>query len=313
MTDYKYDLSVAIIFFCRPDTLSLVFEKVRNARPSRLFLIQDGPRANKPDDLENIIKCREIVENVDWNCEVYKNYSDVNLGCGMRPYSGISWVFENTESAVIVEDDCVPADSFFPFCSELLQRYKDDYRIGMISSWNHLISNDFNGCSYGFSKAAGCGAWATWRSRWQKCDFRLDSLNQYNISCLQRDITPNYVAKKKINRWIKAKEEIRSGENVSFWDHQWNYTRFANSWLSIVPAKNQMRNLGNIGGGTHFGKSLPKRILKTFDMKTPAIDFPLIHPKNIIVDRNYDDKVFGILYPKKIELLESKVKQIIFK
>ena len=132
MFEMSEKTGVAIIFFNRPNTLKRVFEAVCKAKPKNLFLVQDGSRGE--EDEEKIKKCREIVEKIDWDCNVYKNYSDVNLGCGKRPQTGISWVFEHVERAIILEDDCVPQNSFFHFCDELLEKYADDKRVLMISA-----------------------------------------------------------------------------------------------------------------------------------------------------------------------------------
>lgn len=313
MNSANIDLSVALIFFTRTVTLAKVFERIKEVKPSRLFLIQDGPRANVPSDIVNIKKCREIVENIDWECTVFKNYAEENLGCGRRPHTGISWVFEHTDQAVIIEDDCVVEKSFFSFCKEMLSKYQEDERVGMISSWNHLGKYDFGGASYGFSKVAGCGAWATWKSRWDKCRYNLDYLTPYLESCLLQDITPSYVAKKKVKKWKEAQKEIHMGKNISYWDHQWNCVRCLNSWLSITPKYNQMQNIGDGAGGTHFGKTLPKRIQKIFNMQTFDLEFPLTHTTTVIDDRNYDKQCFKILYPNKLQLMISKIKQKLFR
>ena len=115
--------AVTLIFFNRSDTLEKVFEKIRMARPPKLFLVQDGARENNSKDIEGIRACRKIVENIDWECEVFKNYSEVNLGCGVRPQSGITWVLSQVESTIILEDDCVPEMSFFDYCDEMLEKY----------------------------------------------------------------------------------------------------------------------------------------------------------------------------------------------
>jgi len=101
----EIDVAVALIFFNRPDTLQKVFEKVKKASPSKLFLIQDGPRDNNESDKKLIEKCRNIVNDIDWECKVFKNYSDKNLGSGLRPYTGITWVFEHVDKAIFLEDD----------------------------------------------------------------------------------------------------------------------------------------------------------------------------------------------------------------
>ena len=138
MEPFKTDIAVAMIFFNRPNTLKTVFESVREARPSKLYLIQDGARANHPEDVENIAKCRGIVNNIDWECEVIRDYSDVNLGCGKRIFTGLGNVFTREKYAAIIEDDIVIGKSFLPFCREMCERYKDDQRIHMISGMNHL-------------------------------------------------------------------------------------------------------------------------------------------------------------------------------
>lgn len=303
---YGIDVSVAIIFFTRTDTLEKVFEQVKKARPSRLFLIQDGPRENT-SDLQNIEACRRIVENIDWDCEVKKNYSDRNLGCGMRPYSGVSWVFEHTEEAIIIEDDCIVADSFFPFCKEMLERYREDLRIGIISSWNHFEEFDFGGYSYGFCKSVGCGAWATWRNRWEKCDYYLNNYSDYVRELLKNDISPSFAAKKKIHKWDVAQKDISEGINISYWDNQWNLARHINSWLTITPKYNQLTNVGFSEGATHFKKA--KKPHWSFNLKRRELEFPLIHPEFVIANREYDNKYYKKMYIRGIKLLIAKIKQ----
>ena len=138
MDKYLIDIPVAIIFFNRPDTLKKVFEAVRNARPSKLFLIQDGAREGRAEDAIKIAECRSVVADVDWECEVVRDYSDVNLGCGKRIYSGITNAFNTVDRIIIIEDDIVVTPDFFSFCIELLEKYKDDQRIHRISGMCHM-------------------------------------------------------------------------------------------------------------------------------------------------------------------------------
>ena len=137
MQPYKVDIPVYLNFFCRPDTFQYVFNAVREARPSMLFLSCDGARENRKDDEQNIKKCQEIAEQIDWECTVYKNYSEKNLGCGMRMYTGISWAFEYVDRLIILEDDCVPSQDCFIFFEELLEKYLNDERINMICGMNN--------------------------------------------------------------------------------------------------------------------------------------------------------------------------------
>ena len=297
----KLDVPVALIFFNRPETLKKVFQKVKEARPSKLFLIQDGARADNEFDIDKVKQCRDIVNDIDWECEVYKNYSDINLGCGVRPYTGISWVFEHVDRAIILEDDCIPAHSFFQFCEEMLEKYENDSRIGIISGLNYFGNYDFGGYSYGFVKSGAIWGWATWKNRWDKYDFYLKKIDEeYVRKNIELDITPRFAAKKRLATWESAKQELDKNKRVSYWDYQWGFTRHLNSWLSIVPKYNQITNIGIGTGSTHSGnniKLLPRKIAKFFFMDVKELEFPLNHPDFVLSDRSYDAEYYKIIYP----------------
>src|SRR4030095_1100293 len=127
---------VALLIFNRPETTARVLAEIRNARPAKLLIIGDGPRPGEPADAERCLAARAAAANIDWGCEVLKNYSDVNLGCGQRPASGLDWVFQNVDRAIIMEDDCLPHPTFFRFCDELLEHYRDDERVMTVSGNN---------------------------------------------------------------------------------------------------------------------------------------------------------------------------------
>ena len=143
---------VAFIIFNRPDTTKRVFAEIAKARPPKLLVIADGPRADHPADVEKCAAVRAIIDGVDWDCEVLKNYSDVNLGCKRRVSSGLDWVFDTVEEAIILEDDCLPHPTFFRFCEEMLEKYRDDKRIAMISGDNLQFGRKRTGYSYYFSR-----------------------------------------------------------------------------------------------------------------------------------------------------------------
>jgi len=186
MEHWKVNVPVYLNFFNRPDTFQYVFEAVREAKPSVLFLSCDGARENRSDDIDNIKKCQKIAENIDWECKVYKNYSDKNLGCGMRMYSGISWAFKYVDRLIIFEDDCIPHQDFFRFCEELLERYKDDNRIHMIDAMNHLGIYNETPNSYFFGPGC-CWGWATWKRAWDNMDFYLSFMaDDYSMRCVER-------------------------------------------------------------------------------------------------------------------------------
>lgn len=164
--NYQCKSPVLLIFFNRPDTFQQVFEQVRKAKPPRLILAQDGPRNEM--DKEGILLCRKIAEKIDWNCEVVREYSEVNLGCGIRPQSAISKALELFDRVIILEDDCVPAESFFRYCDEMLEKYRDDERIAYISGLNHFETWDCGEQDYFFTKTGAIWGWATWANKWNR-------------------------------------------------------------------------------------------------------------------------------------------------
>ncbi len=280
--------AVALIFFNRPDTLKLVFEKVREARPPKLFLIQDGARENRPDDEKGVLACREIVENIDWDCEVHKNYSECNLGCGKRPSSGISWVLSQVESTIILEDDCVPDMSFFSYCDEMLERYKDDERICYISGLNHFEQWDFGGSSYGFAKGGAIWGWATWRRAWARYDYTVAGINNRYIEKLIQAELPQDTA--RIKTWKKTHKRVKNGEKISYWDIQWGFVKYAFNQLTIVPRYNLISNVGVGADSTHGVQqfSAHRRYNDYNYMPTRALEQPLVHPQHMLCDVGYD-------------------------
>lgn len=164
---------VILIMFNRPDTARQVFETIRAAKPEKLLVVADGPRADRPDDLEKCAATRAIINEVDWDCEVHTNFSETNMGCGPRSSSGITWAFEIVDKAIIFDDDCVPSASFFGYCAELLDRYESDERVMMVSGNNRLFGRAETADSYYFSRYAHVWGWATWRRAWAKFDINM--------------------------------------------------------------------------------------------------------------------------------------------
>ena len=309
----NYSLNVAIIFFNRPDTLQKVFNQIRIAKPNKLFLIQDGPRIDNELDNLKILKCRQVFDNIDWECEVHKNYSDDNLGCGLRPYTGINWVFSIVNEAIFLEDDCVPNQEFFMFCKEMLIFYRNDLRIGLITGTNHFNSYNFNDYSYGFVKSGSIWGWATWKDRWFKNDINMLNFNDsYGRNLIFNGFKHKKIAKYRMNTWMNAKEKLITGK-FSFWDYQWGYTRQYNSWLSIVPKNNMISNIGIGYDSTHSGKSInniPKKIANLFFKSVDKSIYPIKHPPSVLCDNNYDNMYYRLIYPTLIETLFSKLKSI---
>lgn len=299
---FKTDIAVAMIFFNRPDTLKKVFESVRNARPSKLYLIQDGARINRPTDIENIEKCRNIVSNIDWQCEVFKDYSDVNLGCGKRIFTGLCNVFAHEEYAAIVEDDIVIGESFLPFCKEMCERYKNDQRIQMISGMNHL--GIYKECPYDyfFSKLGGAiWGWATWARCWNELDWNMESItNPYVVHCLNESLTPNNRGKFIAKSAIQVRNDILNGKEPSFWSLHFGLHTILSSRLNIVPKYNLISNVGLTGDSAHAVnsiKKLSKRLRSVFFAKIYTLPIPIRHPDFILDDQVYMKQQETIMNP----------------
>ncbi|MBF0300827.1 MAG: glycosyltransferase family 2 protein, partial [Oligoflexia bacterium] len=151
---------VIFIVYNRPELTKIIFEEIRKVKPKILFVIADGPKYIEQSQICQLT--RDIIKNVDWECEIHKNFSPINIGCRTRVSSGLSWAFEKTEAAIIIEDDILPDPTFFRFCDEMLERYKDDERVMMISGTNVLQISNSND-SYFFSRYPAIWGWATWK------------------------------------------------------------------------------------------------------------------------------------------------------
>ena len=237
MNDFKLTTPVAFIIFNRVDTAIQVFERIREAKPSKLLVIADGPRENKVNEAEKCQQCRDIIKKVDWECEVLTNYSDVNLGCKTRVSSGLDWVFENVEEAIILEDDCLPDVGFFRFCQEMLLRYRGQDRVMAISGTNILygtekISDSVEDESYYFSNVTGIWGWATWKRAWEKYDINMKSWPKIKESKILYNVFNDRTAE----FWTKVFQDTYDGK-ISTWDYQWCYTFFENSVFSKMIVK----------------------------------------------------------------------------
>ncbi len=310
------DLSVLIIFFARPNTLSEVFAQVKKARPSRLFLACDGARENRADDAENIEACKKIVEDIDWECEVYTRYSEENLGCGRGPSSAISWAFEHVDKLLILEDDCVANPTLFPYMKELLDRYEHDERIGLISGFNHFKTWETHGNSYCFTKCGATLGWGTWKRVWEKYDYTLQDIDEPGLQdLLEKEIINRRAGKARYRAWRSAAKETRE-KKVNYWDIQFGFIKYAQSYLCIVPRANLIYNNG-VGAGSTHTENIRQKKWKQGDilfMPTEDMQFPLQHPKYVVCDRTYDERYFKkMAYPHPIIRLFRKLKRRIFK
>lgn len=283
----NFKTPILFIIFNRPDKTRLVFEEIRRARPNKLYIVSDGPRNKEEETL--CIETRSIVESIDWDCQVFKNYSESNLGCKVRVSSGIDWFFENEEQGIILEDDCLPDQTFFRFCEEMLEMYKDDERIGMISGDNFQFGKINNQYSYYFSRYSHIWGWATWKRAWKKYDVSISTWPDIKES---RKLNRIFDSKSDVLYWTAIFDDVYGGK-IDTWDYQWTYAFFLNNYLSVMPAKNLISNIG-FGGGS---STHTKRLSKFANMKLSKVDFPLIHPAEVIRHIESDRMVQKNNYP----------------
>ena len=282
MKEWKVDVPVLLIFFARSDTFEKVFEAVRKARPSTLLLWQDGPREDRPDDIENINKCRKIAENIDWDCTVYKMYNEKNIGCDPSTFMAQKWAFSLVEKCIVLEDDMVADETFFHYCKELLDKYENDQRINHICGINFF--GEFNKCPYDYLFAYnGTGAWASWQrvaDEWDETYSFLD--NEYCIKNLK-------------NRGRELTEvSLKTAENrrqigKAYWETILGMNAMLNNRLVIIPKRNMVTNIGLDENSTHGAdvRLIPKKVRQLFNMPVWKQSFPINHPPYVVLDEAY--------------------------
>lgn len=297
MKSYSHTAPVALLVFNRPDTTSRVFAAIREARPPCLLIVADGPRTNHPDDQFLCADVRRIVECVDWPCNVMKNYSEKNLGCVIRLATGITWVFEQVEEAIILEDDCLPDLSFFRYCQELLQMYRHDERIAMIRGDNWPGPASEQKASYRFSHYPSIWGWASWRRVWKNYDVDLTAWSgDLRISWL-KSILGTYVM---AWYWQRIFDRTKRLSDRTTWDYQFIFSCWQQSKFSIVPETNLVSNIGGGDVATHTTVKDDPRLCRHLAPMT----FPLRHPE--IVSRNLDDEIRGDFVLARCEWLVRK-------
>lgn len=266
---------IALFIFNRADTVRLVMERIAAVRPKTLFVIADGPRSDRPEDAERCRLAREtVLSAIDWPCEVVRRFSDVNLGCDPNIVAGYGYVFSQVEDAISLEDDCVAEVSFFRYCEEMLDRYRDCGQVMHVCGINPLGRWLGAGDSYLFSRECqfGCG-FATWRRAWRFYD---DAMVSWRAHRARGTNCPPWFTT-EVARFFNS-----YGNDIPVnWDYKWAYAIMANSGVSIVPAGNLIANVGFGPEATHCTTPKPPE-------PTYALDFPLTHPPSLVVDRSFD-------------------------
>ncbi|MCX6757179.1 MAG: nucleotide-diphospho-sugar transferase [Candidatus Nomurabacteria bacterium] len=297
-----YKTPILFIIFNRPETTKRVFEAICQAQPKQLFIAADGPRLDKDGEKQLCESAREIVSHVDWDCEVKTLFREKNLGCKIGVSSAINWFFENVEQGIILEDDCLPNQSFFSFCEQMLEMYKDDNRIMHISGDNFQFGKQRGEGDYYFSKMNHIWGWATWKRAWKYYDLEMPSLEQFIKNNYIEDVFSNKkIAKDWINIFIKTQNN-----EINTWDAQWAYTMWSQNGLAILPNKNLVKNIGFGNDATHTKTS--NILLEKNESESLVIKK---HPSVVI--RDYDADIFfhQVIRVSIIKRIYNKILSII--
>jgi hypothetical protein len=285
----KLHTPVLFITFNRPDFTQKVFNEIRKAQPTQLFIAVDGPREDRPDDIERCRKVLEITRKVDWDCKVSTLVQEKNLGCKIGESTAIDWFFSQVEEGIILEDDTVPDQSFFLFCQELLEKYRHDQRIMMISGDNFQFGRRRTEDSYYFSKYFITWGWASWRRAWNCYDITMEKWPLVRDGHWLNDILNDFFA---VKYWERIFEDTYNG-TIDTWDYQWILSCWIHGGLSITPNTNLISNIGYNKFATHTtNKNDPRSDLPVYQMM-----FPLKHPGFIIHDELSDRASQKIAYP----------------
>lgn len=270
--------AVALFIFNRPNATRCVFETIRAARPSQLLVVADGPRSNSTDDIGLCKAAREIAVAVDWPCELVTNFSDKNLGCKVRIATGLSWAFEHVDEAIVLEDDCLPHPSFFNYCAELLEKYRDDARVLSISGDNYQRGAWRGDGSYYFSKYGTCWGWATWQRAWRFFDLSMSKWPEFRDAGTLYSVCPDPI---EHEYWYSIFEDMYAGK-IDSWAYAWVFAHFTQRALSPHPNRNLISNIGFAPDATHTTGHSWISALPTFDIGE------IKHPSSVSQDKEAD-------------------------
>jgi hypothetical protein len=304
MSDFQLKTPVVFVIFNRPETTKRVFAEIAKAKPPKLLVIADGPRADRPGEKEKCTATRAIIDSVDWDCEVLTNYSYVNMGCKHRISSGLDWVFDTVDEAIILEDDCLPHPTFFRFCEEMLEKYRYDERISMISGDNFQFGRKRTEYSYYFSRYPHIWGWASWRRAWINYDVDMKLWPEIRDGGWLKDLL-GY--KKSVWYWKYIFENAYKG-TIDTWDYQWVFACWTQSLMTIMPNVNL---ISNIGFGRDAAHTTEKN--KFSDMNSKSMIFPISHPPYILRDSVADSITEKQQYSGNILSLKTikRIKSII--
>lgn len=282
---------VAFFVFNRPKLAREVFAAIRTYRPDVLLVVADGPRHSQDAKLRE--QCLALIGEVDWPCKVLTNISDTNLGCKERLASGLEWVFQNVEEAIILEDDCLPHPDFFHFCNAMLRYYRNDRRVMHVSGTS-FMGREITGDPYWFSRHSDIWGWATWRRAFRHYDPDIKSWPSWKRGLGPSRVWPNRIERKF---WVQQLDKVWARE-LDTWDYQWHFHVYRSRGLSVVPKVNLVQNIGVAVNATHCTTDNHTIAnLKTYPLrKVPKV-------RRVTRHRKWDDLVFYLRYliPGRIE------------
>lgn len=285
--------------FNRPEETTKVLAVLRDLRPTYLFVHCDGPRDGNENDIVNVSSVRRIIEDgIDWPCDLRRLYEEKNLGCGKGPANAITWFFSNVEEGIILEDDCCPHPDFFPYCQMLLERYRNNSQIGIISG-TCFIDNITTNASYRFSAYAGIWGWATWRRTWNLFDF---DFTKKDTDFITR-VRPFLKSRQATNYWLNILHKCKQdGPDRSYWDYQLHLSLLYENKIHVLPNNNIVTNIGFNEKATH-----------TFDADSIYANrvasgiLPLIHPDSISINHRLDNLPYVVSFKKRITRLIKRI------
>jgi len=308
---YKSNTPVVLFIFKRIDKSLKIIERIREVQPDTVFLISDAGRNEQ--EQQTVEKCRDCIENaIDWPCKIIKNYAKKNEGCFNRIGLGAIWVFTQVDRAIFLEDDNLPALSFFRYCDELLEKYADSKNVLWICGTNYLKKFKFkNNASYGFTQhMLPCG-WASWSDKFTK---NYDSdFSQMNSEETMERIKREYLSKRlyeyDFGRWNSEYQRKKNGTRYISWDYQMCFSIRASQCVGIVPKYNQIENIGvdmdSIHGGSSFLNIMTRRFC---GVRKTELEFPLNHPNSIELNKKFEKMTEKIVTPPRRMVIIHKIK-----
>lgn len=281
---------VVVLAFNRPELTARLIERLASVRPCRLLVVADGPRAGRPDDSDKIVATRALFDRLPWPCEVQRNFVENNMGCAARVSTGLTWAFQLVEEAIILEDDCLPHPSFFPYVVELLERYRDDLRVGSICGTSPGFATDGTDVSYRLSRYSFIWGWATWRRAWACYDYAMTPLKDGSLDSVLRKAL---FSRRARLYWRFIFGRTVSGK-INTWDYQWMLSCWKHGLLGVLPAFNLVDNTGFSGDSSHTQDDI-YRLEPACEMQ-----LPLRHPRRVEVDRLADEKVEDRIFSRNL-------------